>query len=815
MTVMARTAASRSVRAIVEDRLAGDGALPSEAARLVRAAFAGQLDEVLADETVGAAFDAPAPEDVDPAGAWLTGVAIQGFRGIGPRAELALLPGPGLTMVVGRNGTGKSSFAEGLEMALTGSNSRWDDMSSVWTEGWRNLHHEGPVSVEARFAVDGGVGEAPVSLRWPNADFDDRVREGLDTLGWEDAITSHRPLLSHSQLSRRLEGKPSDLFSAMAVGLGIKEISETRERLRQRRLQVERMQRDAGKATDALRSDLATLDDDRASRCAKALEREPWDIEAIASILADATGGEGGQSLNILRALATGDAPASQAIQDVSAQIVKAHERLTAIARSDTARADRLLKMLTEALALHEHDGDQPCPVCGEGTIDIAWASDARERQARLQREAREARAAQKARTDAHAAARQLCTAAPTALGQAERVGIDASAAINAWRDWTEAPDGEPDLPELANRLAERGAALQEAVVNLRASARDELDRRQALWQPLRQRLAEWLPQGREVRRAVESLPCIRTAENWVKDVEADVRAERFRPVAERTRRFWETMRQSSSVSLEKIALVGTATAKQRHLDIAVTVDGEGGAALGVMSQGELNTLSLSLFLARATLPESPFRFLVIDDPVQAMDPARVDGLASVLEEVALERQVIVFTHDTRLRNAVRHMQIDAQIIEVARSLNSHVTTQQVDSPVRRNLDHARAVLRAEEASETTKSRVIPVFCRQALEAACIEGIWRKRVDGDIDREQTAEDIREALKLTDKLGLFLFEEPGHGSDALEAVVEKFGKTAGDVVTDCNRGTHGGPLSVPPNTLINRTRSLTEKMRKMA
>ena len=793
----------RSIRAIVEERIAGDAEMDAGVARLVRAAFAGQIDAALADEAVESPFDVPPPQEVEPAGAHLANIAITGFRGIGPRADLPLIPGPGLTLVVGRNGTGKSSFAEGLEMALTGRNSRWEDMSSAWTEGWRNLHHEGPVSVEARFAVDGVKGEALVSLRWPNADFDDRVREGLDTLGWEDAIASHRPLLSHSQLSRRLEGKPSDLFDAMAAGLGIGEISETRERLRQRRLQTERMRRDAGKAADALRSDLAKLDDERASRCAKALEQDAWDIEAIDGVLADATGGESGQSLNILRALATVEAPASEAIQDVSAQIVKAHERLTAIASSDTARADRLLKMLTEALALHEHDGDQPCPVCGEGTIDTAWASEARERQARLRQEAREARTAQRARTDALDAARQLCTAAPDALGQAEHVGIDASTTIHAWRDWTEALNGDPDLPELVNRLAERGAALQEAVENLRARARDELDRLQALWQPLRQRLAEWLPQGREARTALESLSGIRAAENWVKAVEADVRAERFRPVAERTRRFWEAMRQSSSVSLEKIALMGTA--KQQHLDIAVTVDGEGSAALGVMSQGELNTLSLSLFLARATLPESPFRFLVIDDPVQAMDPAKVDGLASVLEEVALERQVIVFTHDTRLRNAVRHMQIDAQIIEVARSLNSQVTAQQVDGPVRRNLDDARAILRAEEASEAIKSRVIPAFCRQALEAACVEALWRTRATGDIDREQTEKGIHKAQKLTDKMDLLLLGA---------TVKEKFGETADDVVTDCNRGAHGGEISMPLNTLINRTRNLTDKLRKM-
>ena len=33
-------------------------------------------------------------------------------------------PGPGLTLVVGRNGSGKSSFAEGIEVALTGHNER-------------------------------------------------------------------------------------------------------------------------------------------------------------------------------------------------------------------------------------------------------------------------------------------------------------------------------------------------------------------------------------------------------------------------------------------------------------------------------------------------------------------------------------------------------------------------------------------------------------------------------------------------------------------------------------------------------------------
>jgi hypothetical protein len=47
-----------------------------------------------------------------------------------------------------------------------------------------------------------------------------------------------------------------------------------------------------------------------------------------------------------------------------------------------------------------------------------------------------------------------------------------------------------------------------------------------------------------------------------------------------------------------------------------------------VISQGEVNPLVLSMFLPRARLSGSLFRFLVIDDRVQAMDPAKVDGLA-------------------------------------------------------------------------------------------------------------------------------------------------------------------------------------------
>ena len=90
-------------------------------------------------------------------------------------------------------------------------------------------------------------------------------------------------------------------------------------------------------------------------------------------------------------------------------------------------------------------------------------------------------------------------------------------------------------------------------------------------------------------------------------------------------------MRLQSNVDLTDIKLEGTG--KAQAVGLEVTVDGKAAGALGVMSQGELNSLALSLFLPRASLPVSPFGFVIVDDPVQAMDPARVEGLARVLQE--------------------------------------------------------------------------------------------------------------------------------------------------------------------------------------
>ncbi len=70
---------------------------------------------------VGHSDDSP---QADAAPTYLSSLSVAGFRGVGPAARLELYPAPGLTVVSGRDGSGKSSFAEALELVLTGTSYR-------------------------------------------------------------------------------------------------------------------------------------------------------------------------------------------------------------------------------------------------------------------------------------------------------------------------------------------------------------------------------------------------------------------------------------------------------------------------------------------------------------------------------------------------------------------------------------------------------------------------------------------------------------------------------------------------------------------
>lgn len=145
------------------------------------------------------------------------------------------------------------------------------------------------------------------------------------------------------------------------------------------------------------------------------------------------------------------------------------------------------------------------------------------------------------------------------------------------------------------------------------------------------------------------------------------------------------------------------------------------------MSQGELHALALALFIPRATAPRSPFRFLVLDDPIQAMDPAKIGGFLDVLIELAKTRQVIVFSHDDRLPAAIRARSVPAQLLDVTREEGSVVTVTPNASPAQRYIDDATAVILDEELDELVKRKAAPGLFRMAVEAAAHQRFFTDR----------------------------------------------------------------------------------------
>lgn len=100
-----------------------------------------QGEESLATVLAGGKPDQPEDDStdgpIDNADVWLEAIRVIGFRGIGPQETLQLQPTAGLTLVIGRNGSGKSSFAEAAELALTDDSMRWAQRPVVFRDGWR------------------------------------------------------------------------------------------------------------------------------------------------------------------------------------------------------------------------------------------------------------------------------------------------------------------------------------------------------------------------------------------------------------------------------------------------------------------------------------------------------------------------------------------------------------------------------------------------------------------------------------------------------------------------------------------------------
>ncbi|MEU4343054.1 AAA family ATPase [Nocardia sp. NPDC023852] len=838
--------AAPRLSAVVTRRLAEDPAVPPSVTRTVLRALGGA-------------------ESGDPArafghsGIFLRSIRVRGFRGIGPEATLHLPPGPGLTLVVGRNGSGKSSFAEAAELALTGGNRRWDGRSAAWREGWRNLHDGDATRIELSLLTAGVTprsarpsqasadtrsarpseasadtrsarpSEASADTRsarpseasadtqltiakeWtPAADLTDAhwtqqyppaPPTEFDVDRWAAQLELYRPFLSYSELGALVDGKPSDLFDALHQLLGLDELTMAQERIRMRRLELERAVRDSRQERLELLEVLASVADDRAVRVAGLLRPAQPDLAAIGGEVIGAVDDPAWP--DGLRAIVRLVLPTDTEVEEVAARLEHCGEAVAKGATADAEADLRVLELLRRARDHRAASGTCPCPICGRGALDDAWAHDAEAAIDQLAARVDTLTTARAELVSAVQAARSLPDLVPAELEFDPRnpPSVDTSAVRGAWSDWAALTTADY-TPDLADRLRGAHTRLVDELDLLQQCTRKELDRLDEVWAPLVPRIATWLQGAREVAARAAELRTVKKAEDWLKSATAGLRGERMTPLETTARWVWQTLRQQSSVELGAIRLQGNSGTARRVL-LDVTVDEVDGAALGVMSQGELHALGLSLFLPRATVEESPFRFVMIDDPVQAMDPAKVDGLAQVLAMVAWTRQVVVFTHDERLAEAVRRMELDATVLEVQRRDRSVVEVRVSSDPVRRYLDDARALVRTPQLPAAIADELVATCCRSAVEAASLARARRTLLAAGMNHHEVERHIDAAQSTRAKVALAVFGVGSKVDDLNKNLVAREGQWVVDALRDATAGAHV-PIGRTMRELIGET-----------
>ncbi|MFC4019140.1 AAA family ATPase [Micromonospora sp. GCM10011542] len=782
---------------LIFERLAVDR-VPDDTAEVVLAALSDEadLDAALAGEPTTLEPQVPAADE-PPERIWLSSITVAGFRGVGPERTLEIGPGPGITLVVGRNGSGKSSFAEAVELALTGDSARWADRNSVWRTGWRNLHHPDPCWIVAKLRIDGVAKPVTVTRSWPLgaglADAEVTVASergrhgGLAELGLARPLELYRPFLTAAELGRLTAGTQSQLFDAISAILGLEAITDADQRLLAAARPVDAAIKEVRAQRAALAAGLAEVDDDRARRATALLQgRGAVDLAALTAILDEPDEVTADGSLLLCRQLVELTLPASEEVTRLAAQLVEAAAEAQRYDGGRSRAALRSAELLRLAIEHHEDAGDVPCPVCAAGSLNGNWRTAAGASLAQLRDRSLAAQAATARLTALLRQAHHLVDDVAVPEGDAAEVPLDAlRAAVGELRR----VPGDPT--DLAAHLTARYPAVVAAARAARAYAEGFLRQRDTGWRWAAAELRAWVDAAHRLPEREATLARVKAARSWLKTTAVELRNERVAPFAEHSQRIWAQLRQESNVELGAMTLEGTNT--RRRVVFPVSVDGaDNGTALGVMSQGEMHALGLATFLPRGCAPESPFRFIVVDDPVQSMDPAKVDGLARVLAELAEDRQVVVFTHDTRLPDAVTRLGLgDARIVEVHRAEQSVVTLRAGSDPVTRYLDDAHALARNEEIPAEVRGPVVAELCRSAVEAACHRVVWRVRVARGVPHDDIEKAIEAASRrLATIVALALFDDADRGGDVLGQLSRRHGRRAVDAYQACREGVHG-------------------------
>ncbi|UUV29648.1 AAA family ATPase [Amycolatopsis roodepoortensis] len=231
---------------------------------------------------------------------------------------------------------------------------------------------------------------------------------------------------------------------------------------------------------------------------------------------------------------------------------------------------------------------------------------------------------------------------------------------------------------------------------------------------------------------------------------------------------------------------------------------------LGVLSAGQYNAFVLALLLAAGKT--DPFRFLVVDDPVHALDDLRIDAFATLVESYVTEgRQMVLLTHDDRLVDVLRLKVGQVTLVKLGRDRYGNLQCVDSTHPWQALVEDARSVLRQgtrsgsnQVLSDATLAVLTLSLCRQAIDAALREFVQEeKRPSGRAQSVLTKMDQVFTTRATLKVVRRIVGTGHPAAGVIDALLAD-----ADFLRDLNAGAHGDPHGLDVSVSNLETRSAT-------
>jgi len=750
-----------------------------------------------------------------PSGPWfLRRLEVQGHVGVGAAPlNLEFMPCPGIVVVSARNGVGKTSAADGLRHVLSGGLSRQYQLEE------NNLHCETRriVAVVTNGSTDVEIGcSDQKSIYWRISDGEDQPLPSE----WVTAYGKYNPILLYPEVSSAIEA-PSTFHKFLDGGLSMDVLRKLIGEVDVAR----KIGRDAGKRVSDVREEVLRHlhQTDGATDIADRVER--LDLfptpEALAEIEVAVAGlHPRAPSLPELPLLWSTDQHTLNSLQEALGRLREA--QLSVLPGA---------KAVQEALADLANPGsrylerareDDICPACG--SIGKSWVQHA-------QRNADQLAAALTGVREAERQVKPLLekfrSTFPPVLPEAAYIAISthhAGSYGKELREWAALVNYRASI-DISSLNGEQVAHLGKRSYDL---ARWYEGVREGLLLKFERSVGDRLTVREFLNRLIEVVETERPAhergqqaerlgkqvERWIRDT----RAALFDPIAEQVKLIWGALSSDGDLGITDVTMSG-GVRQSGKINIGLSIGSlsvqPGPEAPRVLSTGQRNALSLATYMPRALQPESPFKFLVLDDPVHAFDVWRVRFLAKLLTRVAASHQVVIFTHDERLWYELRAQGQPMEHIRLNRRPSDSdgsatVFSTDLSSPGSLYLDELEQILQSDQGvgigTDSASSALALTLCRQALDVEVgisIEVLGRR---AGMSPEEIEEVRSRASETRDKIGVLNDFARAAGSERLVTTQSYEG-----LISALNHASHG---RAPDNISLSQRRRWVKDTRRL-